>query len=419
MASPSEPPRLGYVLKVYPRFSETFVVAELWGREEAGADVEVFSLRPPVDGRFHDTLAAVRAPVTYLRHDGLRVADLWDTLRQAVAELPRLPATLPLLAQAEGDQAAQALELALLVRRRGITHLHAHFASVATTVARLAARLAGVPYSFTAHAKDLFHQDVSLDDLATKVRDAHHVVTVCDFNLRWLRDRLGSDARRVHRVYNGLDLAAFPYTTPLGRPRQVVAVGRFVEKKGFGDLVDAVALLARRGVDVRCTIAGTGPLWPEVQAQVVRQGLTDRVALPGALTRPEVARLVGSAAVLAAPCVVGADGNQDALPTVLLEAMALGTPCVSTDVGGIPEVVRPGVTGLVVPPHDPGRLADALGALLDDPALGCRLAGAARELVVAQFDVRRQGRALQELLVGAGTASAAAGIRAGVPLEVA
>ena len=212
MPRPEQTPRIGYVLKMYPRFSETFVVSEILAREEVGHDLHVFSLRYPVDGRFHATLADVRAEVTYLPHARLRTAEVWSELAVAARQLPRLPAVLPELLRAEVSDAMQALHLAREVRARGITHLHAHFASVATTVARLASLLTGVPYSFTAHAKDLFHESVDPEDLRAKLRDAATAVTVTDYNAAYLRSAFPDDAARVVTVRNGLLLDDFPFS---------------------------------------------------------------------------------------------------------------------------------------------------------------------------------------------------------------
>jgi glycosyltransferase involved in cell wall biosynthesis len=395
----SEPARVrvGYVLKMYPRFSETFIVNEVLELEAAGTQVEIFSLRPPVDGRFHECLAEVRAPVGYLGHSGLRAADVWSALADARAELPRLADCLDLLLRAPVVDALQALELARAVQARGLTHLHAHFGSVATTVARLASRLTGVPFTFTAHAKDIFHCEVDPVDLRDKLSEAAAVVTVSEFNLAYLRNRYGPAASRVCRVYNGLDLARFPYAEPASRPQVIAAVGRLVEKKGFGDLVEAVALLVQAGRDLRVDIVGTGPLEDELREQIRARRLEGIVRMRGALPQGQVRQVVQEAAVFAAPCVVGGDGNRDGLPTVLLEAMALGTPCVATDVTGIPEVIRDGQTGLLVPPSSPARLAGALGRLLDDGALRTHLASGARDLVEREFDVHRQAAALRAL----------------------
>ena len=392
------PERIGYVLKMYPRFSETFIVSELLGREARGADIEVFSLRPPADPRFHSALAEVRAPVTYVPR-ARKAEELWRALRAAEPELPLLPRALPELLAAEASDAAQALELAVMVVRRGITHLHAHFASLATTVARLASLLTGVPYSFTAHAKDIFHSSVDPADLHRKIAGAHHVVTISAYNERHLRATYPEAvaATRLHLVYNGLGLADFPFTDPLDVDggASVVAVGRLVEKKGFDVLVEAIAHLRDAGRPVPARIIGGGEKEAELRAQVAALGLAELVELTGPLPQHEVREQVAAAGVFAAPCVVGADGNADGLPTVLLEAMALGTPCISTDVTGITEAVRHEETGLEVAQHDALGLARAIARLLDDRALRTRLARAARELIEREFDTRRQVEALE------------------------
>jgi len=399
----ASPTRLGYVLKVYPRFSETFILNEVLAHEAAGTPLHLISLRPPIDGRFHERLAEVKAPVTYLpRTRG--TADLWGLLARSAHRFPRLVDHLDELLAAGVDDAAQALELAALVQDRGLTHLHAHFGTVATTVTRLAARLTDVPYTFTAHAKDIFHDEVEPADLGRKLADAAATITVSDFNERHLRATYGLAADRVVRVYNGLDLELFPFTEPADRPPIVVSVGRLVEKKGFTDLIEACAVLAGRGRRFRCEIVGSGPLETALAELIGSRGLDGTVLLRGPLPQGAVRRVVGEAAVLAAPCVIGEDGNRDGLPTVLLEAMALGTPCVATDVTGIPEVVHHHETGLIVAQRDHVALADALERLFDDSELRCRLARSARALIEAEFDIHRQTARLREVFAGSGSA---------------
>jgi colanic acid/amylovoran biosynthesis glycosyltransferase len=393
--------RVGYVIKRYPCFSETFVVREILAHERAGLDIEIFPLLPTADSYFQDLLARVRAPASYLNAvsknlvpdlpvSGMVTANhLWRALQGAAAELPGLWAALEDLREEEARPVFQALGLAVVVRRTGINHLHAPFANDACTVARLAARFAGVPYSFTARAKDIFHESVRPEDLRRKLRDAAGVVTISDYHLDYLRATYGPLAAHVQRVYNGLDLEEFPYRPPDDRPPLILAVGRLVEKKGFGDLVEACSLLASRGRAVRCRIVGTGVLQDELQAQIDRLGLREQVELVGPLPQGEVSREIHRAAALAMPCVIGKDGDRDGLPNVIQEALALGTPVVTTDVTGIPEVVRDGDTGLQVPQRDPPALAAALDRLLADPELRVRLASAGRELIEAEFDIRR------------------------------
>ncbi|WP_035985010.1 glycosyltransferase family 4 protein [Leptolyngbya sp. KIOST-1] len=389
--------RVAYILKRYPRFSETFVVSEILAHEAAGLDIAIYALRPPLDSHFQDIIARVKAPVTYLTTKDLRGSKFWQLLQEAAAVLPGFWAKLP---QAQGEDSqdlCQAIALSMSAQSQGITHFHAHFGTSATSVARLASLFSGIPYSFTAHAKDIYHQEVQPEDMARKLADAKGVVTVSDYNLQFLQAQYGPAAARVQRVYNGIDLSQFAYQPPQNRPAKIVAVGRLVEKKGFGDLIAACELLAQGQVDFHCQIVGHGELAEDLQQQIDAAGLQPWVELVGPRPQTELRAIVQGAAVLAAPCVVGRDGNQDGLPTVLLEAMALGTPCVATDVTGIPEVLRHGETGLQVPQHNPVTLAAALGHLLRDSALRVTLAAAARRQIEANFDIHRNAAQLRQL----------------------
>jgi len=238
---------------------------------------------------------------------------------------------------------------------------------------------------------------VDEEDLRTKLADADAVVTVSDYNVAYLREAYGPAAAGVVRIYNGLDLDRFAFAEPVAREQTVVAVGRLVEKKGFAHLVDAVASLVSDGRAVRLEIVGGGPEELPLRDQVRRAGLVDRVEFHGPLLQSRMQDVVRRAAVLAAPCVVGGDGNRDGLPTVLLESLAMGTPCVTTPVTGIPEAVRDGETGLLVAPGDSRALAAALERLLGDPEEGRRLAVAGRLHVEEHFDSQHNAAALLRL----------------------
>ncbi len=378
--------RVGYVVKRYPRYSETFIVNEILAHERAGFPVEIFALRPPVDTHFQDVIAQVRASVHYLPMPQ-KLSEFWSMIQWAERALPHFGPALTGLDQIDPRTLFQALHLAKWVKTSGMTHLHAHFATSATTVAMWAARFTEVPFSFTAHAKDIFHESVDPQDLRTKLEAADSVVTVSAYNLDFLQTNYGASAQRVRKLYNGLDLRAFPYHSPEERLPRIVAVGRLVEKKGFGELIEACAVLKNRGRLLACDIIGGGDLEAELQARIQAHGLGNEVTLTGPCPQHAVKQALGQAAVMAAPCVIGADGNRDGLPTVLLEAMALGTPCISTDVTGIPEVIRDQETGLQVPQHNPVALADALEDLCFNPQRRVRLALRARQLIESAFDI--------------------------------
>jgi colanic acid/amylovoran biosynthesis glycosyltransferase len=390
--------RVGYVVKRYPRFSETFIVNEILALEARGVEVTVFALYPPTDTHFQDILAFVRAPVIYVTTSGAKIADMWEAI-EAGRNLPAFADGWEALRGADAPRAYQALRIAALARQRGITHLHAHFATAASDVAGYAAALLGISFTLTAHAKDIFHESVEKETLRTKMNSAAAVVTVSDFNVDYLRDTVGVAPRRLHRIYNGLDLSRFPYRAPTPRPRRVVAVGRLVEKKGFDVLLHACAILQERGVEFTCDIIGSGEEENSLRALHHHLGLGQWVTFGGPRPQREIIQAVQNAAVFAAPCVVGEDGNRDGLPTVLLEAMALGTPCISTDVTGIPEILHHNQSGLLVPQKDANALADAIQRLLDDDTLRCHIAANARALMEASFDVAKNGTTLHDLFL--------------------
>ena len=397
--------KIGYVLKRYPRYSETFVVNEILAHEAAGLEVEIFALRPPSDTHFQDIISRVRAPVNYLSASGIKAEDFWTALEGAAVSSPGLWTALGQAGSEDARDIYQAALLAREARLKGITHLHAHFATASTTVARLAAKFAGIPYTFTAHAKDIFHESVSPEDFRRKLEDAAGVVTVSDYNLRYLRENYGPAAQRMRRVYNGLDLQRFTYKAPLHRLPKIVAVGRLVEKKGFADLIGACATLAASGRRFTCEIVGSGELEADLRGRIEQSGVGGMVRLIGPRPQAAVVRLVQEAAAFVAPCVLGEDGNRDGLPTVLLEAMALGTPVVSTDVTGIPEVLRDGETGLLVPQRNSAALAGAISRLTGDFTLRVRLANRARRLIEADFNVHDNAAHLREIFAEAAESS--------------
>ena len=395
--SPDDGLKVGYVLKKYPRLSETFVLNEMLGLEEAGTQVSVFSLRLPDDGRFHSQVSLLRGDVHYLPgFSGTSVLDAFRALsiHQRVGD-GGVERALRFLERISSERRAlllvQGLCLAENARRQGIEHLHAHFMTVAAHTAYLAHLFTGVPFSVTAHAKDIYRAGVDPGAFREVAEAATAVITVCEANRRYIYSHLlGGGSASVARIYNGIPLKGRPRTT--GAPREdnlVLAAGRLVEKKGFHVLLEACRLLVARGIPVRCVIVGDGEQRDELLRQRIDMRLEPHVHFTGALCRDDVDSWMARAQLLAAPCLTGEDGNRDALPTVLLEAMAANLPVVSTRVGGIPEIVSDGQDGVLVEENDAGALADALQRVLADPSLRRRLATAGRAKVLQRFDRRR------------------------------
>lgn len=389
---------VGYILKQYPRLSETFILNEILGVEEAGARVSVFSLRPPTEGRFHPELAAVRAEVRYVPPPakagfleavrslpGLRS----DRLDEVIAFVDRLPS----------DRRARlvfdAITVAHHARTTGIDHLHAHFLTVAAHTAHLVHLLTDIPYTVTAHAKDIYRQSVNWEVAARVGSRAAAVVTVCDANLDFLEARLDGSGTRVVRIYNGLGPQPAPAALEARTQGLVLAVGRMVEKKGFDLLLDAFAQVVVRRPEAHCVLVGDGECRSALETQAVRLGLAGRVTFTGAQTQQVVAEWLRRAHIMVAPCRVGDDGNQDALPTVLLEALGAGLPAISTPVAGITEIIEHDVEGLIVPINDVAATGDAMQALLDSPTKWEAMSKAGPTKLVRRFN---REQTIQELV---------------------
>lgn len=389
-------PKTAYVLKWYPRFSETFIVNELLAHEAANKGVSIFALNHPPDSHFQDGISRVRAPVTYLPEQRPSARELWEVL--VFAQRAGLDVFDAIRADSgiEVHLIYQAIVLATLVLERQIEHLHAHFARDATTVARYAAKMCKISYSFTTHARDIFHSDVDHNDLRAKIKDSAAVVAVTDFNKNYLSNLFPDLSDKLKRVNYGLDLKRLRYAPRKGG-RTIVAVGRFVEKKGFEELLRACDVLKRQQVHFSCTIIGYGPLANRLLELRRNFNLVEEVVFLGALPHREVVKVVKQASMLVAPCVEAGDGDRDGMPNTLLEAMALGTPCLTTRVVGIPEFVIAGETGSVVEPDNAEALAEEIANLLDDTVLQMRLTASARDFVQEHCDSRITSARLRDI----------------------
>ncbi len=384
---------VGYVLKKFPRNSETFILNEVLALQRAGADVTVFSLNRPDDGVFHRGLADLKRPVVYLLG---RSPTQWpQVLKQNWPLLDRRKEQLwdQFSDLVDGDRIdmwsimSWGLDMALQIKKHGIQRLHAHFATIAAYVARAAHTLTDIPFSVTCHAKDIYREGVTGERFRALLSPADFVVTVCEANKRFILDQHGGGALDLRVLYNGVDVAAFhPKSRQPSAEPTILSVGRLVEKKGFHILFDALATMAQDGFRPRCDIIGDGEDSEKLQAQVRTLGLTN-VHFLGMRTQDEVRAHMATATVMALPCIVGADGNRDALPTVLLEALASGLPILSTPVGGVEEIADFGRAGVIVPPDDVPTLAKELTRLLRDPARLAAFAKAGRARAEQCFDL--------------------------------
>ena len=397
-------PDFAYLFERFPSFTQTFCYREVAEMRRLGCKAPVYSIRKPGDIPV-DCPAALTSEARYLPEPAALGSEM-KTLRM----LPKYPWPVIWQIRTWGKRPSKArlLEAAWLgprLRRLGITHVHAHFAGIAARTAWWLKKFYGISFSFTGHANDMFVESglpVSLGDL---VREAAFVVAVSDFSRDWLCRKVPGYGKKIHRIYNGMDIPeAAAAAPPAGKPR-IVSVGRYVEKKGFADLIEACAILRSRRLDFECAIIGGGPLEEALRARIGEHGLQDCVNLTGPLPQEEVRRQLASATLFALPCVTEHDGGMDTLPTVIVEAMAAGLPVVSTRLAAIPEMVEPGVTGLLVEEKQPALLAEAVAEIMGNPLLASRLGIRGHQVAREKFSSKTAAASLKTLLEHVGNAA--------------
>lgn len=400
-------PRVAYVMSRFPKITETFVLYEMKALEELGAHVEVFPLLKQPPGPRHPdaeayerrahfapflSLDILRANARRLARDPRRyLGALWKALSGTWGSLNFLLGALACF--------PKCVAIAERMESLGVDHVHAHFANHPALAALIVHLLTDIPYSFTAHGSDL-HVDRRM--LPAKVASAAFVVTVSEYNRELITEECGRHREKVVVIHCGADPGVFAgHAGPNGDLRQgrggglrIACIASFEEVKGHRFLVQACRILADRGVEVRCDLAGGGPLRGSVERLVRELDLADRVRIHGPVTRPEVGRILADADVAVLASYPTRAGKREGIPVALMEAMMSGLPVVASGLSGIPELVDEGRTGFLVPPGDPWALADRLQRLAERPELRRRLGVAGREKVAREFDLRTGARLL-------------------------
>jgi glycosyltransferase involved in cell wall biosynthesis len=389
---------VAFVLKGYPRLSESFIAQEIRALERRGLAIRIYSLRRPTEAARHPIHAEIKAPITYLPEYLHRAPlRLWRAFRGS----RRLPgyraARAAWLRDLRRDPSAnrirrfgQALVLAHELAP-DIRHIHAHFLHTPASVARYSALMRELPFSLSAHAKDIW---TSPDwEKREKLADCRFALTCT----RQSYDHLSAlaPAGRVELVYHGLDLKRFPPLvverarrdgTDPANPIRILSVGRVIEKKGYDDLLAALARLPA-GLHWRFIQIGGGPLEPALATEAARRGLAERIKWRGAQPQGAVLAALREADLFVLAAKRAKNGDQDGLPNVLMEALSQSLAIVATRFAAVPELIEDGVSGLLVPPADPEALGQALARLSRDPLLRERLGSAGRARLQAQFSL--------------------------------
>lgn len=401
--------RLGMLLKGYPRISESFISNEILLLEEQGFDIHIIAMRPPRETITHESVKRIKAKVTYLpehlswgfprffwrnallfcNRPGRYLKGV-KLLLSRYSDAPKKHTWLKHFLQA-GYLVHKALE------KEDVKHLHAHFAHTPTSVAMYAALLADIPFSFTAHAKDIYTESKSR--IREKIERAKFVLTCTRYNERYLSELAPPD-KRINCVYHGIDLRLFTMNgrkTAAAPPYQILTVARLVEKKGLPDVLNALKLLREQGVDFRYTLIGAGADKQRISALIKELGLDDITEMTGVLPHEQVIERFQRAHVFVLGCRIAENGDRDGIPNVIAESMAMGVPVAATNVSAIPELIKPGETGMLAEQCSPEGLATAIRTLLEDTELRASVIPEARKTVEEVFDNKVLAKRLAEV----------------------
>ena len=427
---PNPKHRIAYIMKGFPRISEPFISNEIYLLEQMGLGIHVFAIQSLSENQVHSTIGDIKTEVTYIPENP-EVADLkfWEWLKRIMPRffdkhfklflirpcsyLIALSLTLYYSLKFRKGLFSRVKKVfykdflragyiaAEIVKRQNIRHLHGHFCHGSTTMTMLVSKLTGIPFSFTAHAKDIYLPKLNPGDLLRrKIIKSKFVVTCTDTNRIHLK-QICPEKVSIFTIYHGLDIRHF---TPKIESLEdtdvpcILAVGRFVAKKGFRFLVQACQNLKEKGYKFQCQLVGPKGEETDIIRQLVKTfALENFVSLRSAVTQDQLKDIYNECTVFALPCQIVDNGDRDGIPNVLVEAMAMGIPVISTAISGIPELIEDRISGLLVPQKDVNALTHALESLLINPALRRKLAEEGRKKVCKLFDHNVTTRMLKEL----------------------
>ena len=390
--------KFAYLFERFPSFGQTFCYREVVELARQGVNSPIFAIRNPKGEPPQDWDQRIVESVHYLPGEEQLLREVRQASKKRTLTEEVISALDEWGRRTDFLRLYQAVYVGLRLQEIGIRHVHAHFAGMAARTAFWIGRFFPVTFSFTAHANDIFAPrdfEISLDKL---VDAARVIVTETDYAEKFLRERFPDRGDRIHRIYNGLDLAPFVRADFSSIPPSIVAVGRLIAKKGFADLIRACRLLMERGKSFRCEIIGEGPLEEELHQEIAQLDLQGCVELPGAKPQHEIREHLAAATAFVLPSVVDPDGGMDNLPTVIMEAMAAGLPVISTAISGIPEMVIQNETGFLVPPGDDVALAGAIERLFDEIGLAQRLGERGFQRAKKLFSIETNVRSLLALI---------------------
>ncbi len=390
---------IAYISYNLPALTTTFIYREFLQLRNRGVDIRLVSLKRPDTAEVSDEVRWLIPEIIYLKP-----VPVLDVIVSQAVLLVRSPSryVLTLLFAATRDTSSFRRKMRLLYHFfasaylsrkdeiRRCDHFHSHFASGPTSVAMFTSMLLGKTYSFTAHAIDIYVDDI---DIRSKISRCEFANVISNYNREHLKTIInGSDHEKLKVLYYGIDVDKYKpdrQASPEREKLSIVSIARLVEKKGHKYLVEACRHLVDRGYDFSCEIIGSGPLGDELRSQVKELGLEEYVHLPGAILQEEVLARLMTTDLFILPCVIAGDGDRDGIPNTLIEAMVMEVPVISCDVAGIGELIVSGDNGLLVQERDSLALSDAIAKMIDDAEFRRQAAVKGRKTVIEQFNIEK------------------------------
>lgn len=393
---------IAFILKGYPRVSETFIAQEIYLLEQQGFKIEIISMRKAREPERQPIVALIKAPVTYIPEY------MWNEFKTVAQENIKTFLRYPdrylfyfalaagrSLKQWDDSPIKRFFQAAWIVSKKklgykdsSIHHLHSHFAHTPTELAFYASRISGLKYSISAHAKDIY--TIPQQSLIERINNSELIMTCTSYNYEFMKSLPGIKAEKIHKVYHGINLESFkpsqPHTYSKAELSNFLSVGRLVEKKGYDVIFEALSNLKKKDVPFTYDIYGAGELKKELIALRDKLHLTDQIHFHYTATHPQIIERMNKGGIFICGSKLTASGDRDGIPNTVAEAMAMELPVVATAVSGIPELIENGSDGILIPEKDPMLLTLALERLLNESEIARRIGIAARKKVASVFN---------------------------------
>jgi glycosyltransferase involved in cell wall biosynthesis len=404
--------KIGYLLDKFPSVTLTFVLNEITGLIDAGHSVELISLRQPDNDEIvHDqyTKYGLDKKIYYLSSGKYEKSTIIIVLLKSLKELftknmdkfvERAKLILLCYNKELGFEMSLknflwSLEISRIINEQDIRHIHLHFASSLVELAYVIHKFIGTTYTFTTHANDIF---VDTNPSIEKWADSSkRVVAVSEFNKKYINSNFNINLDKVSLITYGIYLEKIePTKKYLREPFKIVSISRLVEKKGYNYLIEACKLLKDSNVNILCEIRGEGPQRSVLERMITDNGLQEEVIIGGFIKHEDVFEFIRSGSIFVLPCVRAENNDMDGIPNVLMEAMALEIPTLSTDITGIPELIDNGIDGIIVPQNDSRSLAKAILKVRNDAEFAEKIRKNGREKIRKKFNVEKNVKLLYE-----------------------